>query len=193
MKVECHQSSIPLRDLEGQFEALFQRTQMSADAVEKLRERIRKLIARDDQTLDKVYTSLNTRLANNHLSQKRLIRKYAEGKVSDEIYAETQSSLEGEEVLLKNDIAEAEAKLKTSKRIVEMGLLLANNCYHAYQKAPNDELRVLLAQAFFGKLVLKEKSIYQAELNYPFYFLAENKISKMREFQLAYDGGSGGN
>ena len=103
-----------------------------------------------------------------------------------------KKTLESEELALKGDIAKAEVKLKTSRRIVEMGLLLANNCHRAYQKAPSDEFRVLLAQAFIGQLALKEKNIYQVKLNYPFYFLAENKVSKMREFQLAYTGGSGG-
>lgn len=189
-KVECHQSSVATKVLEGQFESLFQRMQMSPEAVEEMRESARKILSNDDQTLEKIYTSLNTKLENNRLSQKRLIRKYAEGKVNDEIYEETQKTLESEEVLLKGEIAKAEVKLKTSKRVVEMGLLLANNCYRAYQKAPSDEFRALLAQAFFRKVVLKDKNIYQAELNYPFYFLAENRVSKMREFQLAYSGGS---
>lgn len=191
-KIECHQPSIPIQDLEGQFENLFQQMQMSPEAVEKIRARVRKILAHDDQTLERIYTSLNTKLENNRSSQKRLIKKYAEGRVNDDIYEEMQKTLENEEISLKGDIVKAEAKLKTSKRVVEMGLLLANNCYRAYQKAPNDEFKVLLAQAFFKKIALKEKNIYQAELNYPFYFLAENKVSKMREFQLAYVGGDGG-
>ncbi len=74
-----------------------------------------------------------------------------------------------------------------------MALLLINNCYKAYQKAPNNELRALLAQSLFKRLVIKDKKIIEAELNTPFSFLAQSKLSSMSVFNEGLSSGDGRN
>ena len=75
--------------------------------------------------------------------------------------------------------------------MLEVALGLISNCYRAYKKAPNDELRALLAKAFFKKIEVRDGVVSNVVLNDPFYFLAENKVKKVQEFQLAYSGGDG--
>lgn len=61
------------------------------------------------------------------------------------------------------------------------------------KKAPNDELRALLAKAFFKRIEVCDGVISKVELNEPFYFLAKGKVEKVKEFSEAYSGGDAEN
>jgi len=192
-KVACSQSVVPVDVLEKSFSNTFKRVQMSETAVNKLRDKVKDILERDGETDLNLFRELNTRLVNNRVAQKRLLEKYAEGKVNDEMYETTQIGYTEAEDKLKEDIAGLDVRINKTKEILEIALGLVNNCYRAYKKAPNDELRALLAKAFFKKIEVSNGIVSNVVLNQPFYFLAENKVKKSDEFRLAYTGGDGGN
>lgn len=71
-----------------------------------------------------------------------------------------------------------------------MAVGLTSNCYKAYKKAPNDELRALLATTFFKTIEVRDGVVSKVELNDHFYFLAKDKVHKVKEFSEAYTGGN---
>lgn len=189
----CSQSVVPVDVLEKSFEGVFKKVQMNDVAVEKLRQKVRGILERDGQTDHDLFEQLNSQLVNNKSAQKRLLEKYAEGKVTDELYEIKQAEYLSEEEKLQESISGLDKRINQTREVLEVALGLINNCYRAYKKAPNDELRALLAKAFFKNIEVQHGVVSKVELNDPFFFLAEGKVKKVKEFSLAYSGGDDGN
>jgi len=192
-RVECSQIAIPIKTLEKQFEDLFKKIQLPYSVAEKIRNRVKAILEQDSQTQEKIRTSLLTRIENNRLRQRRLLEKYVDNKVPEELYEEMMETSKKNEITLKQELDKVEINLKETQRIIEIALSLITSCHKAYKKAPNDELRALLARAFFKKVEIKEGGIYKAELHEPFSFLAKTKLKKNPVFEEALKGGDGEN
>ncbi len=192
-RVQCSQISIPINELEKQFSELMKQVQLSSSVVERIRARVKSILAQDEEINEKIRKSLLLKIENAKSSQKRLLEKYIENKVNDYLYEETRKDLEKQEVLHKQELEKVETNISEIKRIIEMALLLINNCYKAYQKAPNNELKALLAQSLFKRLVIRDHKIIEAELNTPFSFLAQNQLSRINVFNEGLSSGDGRN
>lgn len=97
-----------------------------------------------------------------------------------------------DEVSVKENGAKVELELKDVVRTIEIAVGLVNNCYRTYQKS-SYELKILLAHAFFQKLVIQDKQIVQAVLNPPLDYLCANRLQGYPVFQLATVFGPGEN
>ena len=188
----CSQSVTPIKDLEKSFEHTFKRIQLSEVFAEKLKKRIGEVLDRDNETDKSLFETLSKKLQNNRESQKRLLEKYAEGKVDDEMYGTAVAKYKETEIQLKDEIQSLDNRLNQAKEVLEIAIGLTNNCFKAYKKAPNNELRALLAKTFFKKIEIRDGVVSKVELNDPFYFLAKDKVQKVKEFSEAYTGGDGG-
>lgn len=120
------------------------------------------------------------------------MEKYAEGKVDDEMYEGAIAKYKETEVQLKDEVQKLDNRLNQVKEVLETAIGLTNNCYKAYKKAPNDELRALLAKTYFKTIEIRDGVVNKVELNDPFYFLAKDKVQKVKEFSEAYSGGDVG-
>lgn len=189
----CRQSVIDADELEKNFETIFKRVQLTDSFAEKLRKRIREVLDRDNETDKKLFETLSKKLENNRESQKRLLEKYAEDKVDDDMYEGAVAKYKETEIQLKDEIQRLDNRLNQVREVLEIAIGLTNNCYKAYKKAPNDELRALLAKTFFKKIEVRNGIVSNVELNDPFYFLAKDKVKKVKEFSEAYTGGDGEN
>ncbi|OHA44231.1 MAG: hypothetical protein A3G04_01700, partial [Candidatus Taylorbacteria bacterium RIFCSPLOWO2_12_FULL_44_9] len=173
-RIACQQESIDIDELEKQFAKILKKVQLPNAFVEKIRERVRSLFAQEEQIyqkMRKVYLDEETKLKEQ---QRRLIKLYMNSGLTDEQYEQEKKALETEETRIKENGAKVELELKDVVRTIEIAIGLANNCYRAYQKSPY-ELKILLAHAFFQKLVIKDKQIVQAVLNPPLDYLCANR------------------
>ena len=68
-------------------------------------------------------------------------------------------------------------------KVLEIALVLSNNCFRAYKKA-NPELKGLLAKAFFEKVAISNGQITAAKLNIPIDFLVKNRVKNNPLFKL---------
>ena len=103
-RVTCSQSVTPVKDLEKSFESLFKRIELSDTFAEKLKVKIKEIVSRDSETDQKLFKTLNKKLENNRESQKRLLEKYAEGKVDDGMYEEAVAKYKADESDLKDEV-----------------------------------------------------------------------------------------
>lgn len=104
--------------------------------------------------------------------------------ITDEQYEQEKINLEVQEKRTKESSGKMEHELKNVVRVIELAVGLANNCYRAYQKS-SYELKILLAHAFFQKLIINDKQIAQAVLNPPLDYLCANRLQGNPVFQLA--------
>ena len=191
-RITCSQSVVPVKEVEKSFENVFKRIQLSDSFAIKLKKRIKEVLDRDNETDKKLYNSLSEKLTNNRESQKRLLEKYAEGKIDEDMYEVAINKYKETEIQLKDEVQRLDNRLNQVQEVLEIAIGLTNNCFKAYKKAPNDEIRALLAKTFFKKIEVREGVVSKVELNGPFYFLVRDKVRKVQEFSEAYTGGDGG-
>lgn len=191
-RVACSQKSAPLDDLEGQFAQIFKQVQLPASFVEKIRDRVRTIYAKEEETYNKLavmYASDQTKIKEQ---TDRLIKLYMNNGINDERYEEEKKKLDLEEIRLKENSTKVEGELKNTIRVIETAISLANNCYRTYQKAPY-ELKVLMGHAFFKEIVILDKQIIRATLNPPLDYLCAKRLQRNSLFQLANVCGPTGN
>ena len=94
---------------------------------------------------------------------------------------------------IKDEVQRLDNRLNQVQEVLEIAIGLTNNCFNAYKKAPNDEIRALLSKTFFKTIEVRDGVVSKVELNDPFYFLVKDKVKKVQEFSEAYSGGDGEN
>lgn len=192
-RVPCKQSTIRVVNLELQLSELFHQIEIKPSIVKRIRDKVRAIFARDTRNQEELREALANRREALNKAKQRLLEAYLAGLVEIDLYETKKLAIESEEQQVEKDLGEIEGTLKDAQQAIELALSLAGGCYRAYKKAPNDELRALLAKAFFKSIVLKDGLIVKVELNAPFNFLLETKLNKQEVFKQPSDGGSGRN
>lgn len=88
----------------------------------------------------------------------------------------------------KTELARIDEDITKATKVIELAISLANNCYRAFKLA-NKEEKIILAQAMFEKIMIKDKQIVSATLNEPLNFICQSKIQGNNLFKYATTGG----
>lgn len=190
-RVECGERYFQEDHIANQFENIFKQIQLPNSFTEKLRERIKKLFSDEQDIYEKSRKSVLNRLDAIKKQKKNLVLNFinkARTEQDEELYESVKNELEIEEAKLTNQLNEVEGNLSQALKVLEIALVLSNNCYRAYKKA-NPDLQGLLAKAFFEKVAVSNGEIVSVKLNKPLDFLIKNRVRHNSLFELDNTGG----
>lgn len=190
--VVCSQGTTRVDEMHEQLRKLFHHIEIKPAVVKRIREKIKKIFAENTQTKSELRDALVGKREAVKKAKLRLLDLCVNGSVEVGLYEEKKSALEAEERQVEKDLAQVEHSLKGAQEAIELALTLAGNCYRAYNKAPSDELRALLARAFFSALEIKD-GIITGHLNPAFTLLIKPKSDEYGGFKLTTTGGDAGN
>lgn len=106
---------------------------------------------------------------------KRLISKETNSEADVAMFEEIKLGLETKEAELQQDLVQVESRISATIRLVEIAISLVVSCAYAFKKAPNDQVRALLARTLFKSLKMRDGKIVEAKLNEPLdYILIKN-------------------
>lgn len=188
-KVECSQSAMSIDTLESQFTQLFKPLELTQRASDKVHDKVRNHFGQKHKAYEQMRRGLLTRIDNIKASKKNAFLKYVskDEHIDTATYEEVVKDLETEEAQLNDKMAKLEGDMGLIMRALEIGVALTENVHMAYSKAPT-ELKSVLAQAFFKKILIKDKKISVAEIKVPMDFICHSKVKNVSEFKLAYQG-----
>jgi len=192
IEVLCNQPYVSIADLEKQFAGLFQYVHLTKHAVERIREKVQVIFAREQEIYERMRDNYLSEIKRVGEHKNRLLRLYMSGGVADEQYDIEKKRLEAEEIKAKDNFGEVESELRRVIRVIEIAVGLANNISRVYQKSPY-ELKIILAHAFFEKIVIRDTKIAQATLNAPLDYFCAKRLQGNPVFQLEGIGGDEGN
>ena len=174
---------------------MFKQIQLPSGLTEKLRVKIKKLFNNEQEIYEQSKKSLSTQLEKIKYKKKELVLRFldeARTESDENLYENIKRDLDSEELKLSVQLEDIENNLAQAVKVLEIALVLANNCQRAYKKA-NPLLRGLLSKAFFERIAISNGQIVSAKLNAPLDFLCKNRIKNSAPFELNYQSGPGGN
>ena len=190
-RVECGEKYFQEHHISEQFENLFKLIQLPPSITERLKQKIKKIYSNEQSLYEKSRKSILVKLETVKRQKKELILEFldkAKDKRDEEFYDSVKTELETKEAQLNHQLGNVESNLTKTVKVLEIALVLANNCYRAYTKATPD-LRGLLSKAFFERVAIKNGKIVSAVLNEPIDFLCKNRIKKHSVFKLNQSSG----
>ncbi|MDE1969999.1 MAG: recombinase family protein [Patescibacteria group bacterium] len=189
--VSCKQSVVAIEELEKQLLKLIKTIQIPHSTALRLEEKIKQVVQKDKGPTDDMRKSLVIQLENIAGKKKSSLEKYVEGNISDDAYRTFKLDLEARELQLKAQLEKVDDTISGIVAQIETAIGLARNCYKTYKTASYEQ-KILLAQTFFEKVIIKDRTIQNAFLNHPFAYICQEKAKAKREFQYQYTGGNGG-
>lgn len=190
--VECHEHCVSVADLELQFSGLFKKLELTPEAKDKLRQKIEKSFGARQKAYENARRGLLLSIDNVKQDQKKAFLEYAKGKTPSDIYEMAKAELEAQEKDFNKKLANLEGNMAMIMRALEISVELTQDIYKAYLKAP-EQVRSVLAQAFFKRIEVKDKIISRADLRAPLDFVLYKKLKNTEVFNLANYGGDGRN
>lgn len=190
-RVECGEKYFQEGYIAEQFEALFKQIQLPTSITERLRGRIKNIFGKEQDIYEKSRKMILKRLETIKKQKKDLVLNFinrAKTERDEELYGNIKNEFEVEETKLNNELNEVEGNLSQALKVLEIALVLSNNCFRAYKKA-NPELKGLLAKAFFEKVAISNGQIASVKLNIPLDYLVKNRVKNNPLFKLDNSGG----
>lgn len=170
-----------------QFDGLLKQVQLPDTFVRKLQERIRTLFADEQKIYERGRADIENKLIDVRQQRKnlvlQLIGKNKTNQSDVELYDEIKTELEQKENSLNEELSNAESKIASVVKTVEITVSLATNCHYAYNKA-GPELKALLARTFFKSITIKNKQITEVVLNEPLDYICRKHLQKYPVFNL---------
>ena len=185
-RVECAEKYFQEGHITEQFEGLFKQIQLPTSLTERLRGRIKNIFGKEQDIYEKSRKAILNRLETIKKQKKELVLNFiskAKTERDELFYENIKNEFEVEETKLSNQLNEVEGNMSQALKVLEIALVLSNNCFRAYKKA-NPELKGLLAKAFFEKVAISNGQITAAKLNIPIDFLVKNRIKNNPLFKL---------
>jgi DNA repair exonuclease SbcCD ATPase subunit len=169
---------VAAEDLEAQVEELYQRIQLSASWVDRLRDEMAAEIV-ERQRADAAQRELLTRrLAKAEMKRRKLLDAYYGGAIDVPTLEAEQVRIGADIEGTKDRLADLDANLGEWQEILELAATFATRCGEAYRKA-NDRTRKQFNAAVFERLDVKDGRLCHEQYRLPF-----DDIFSVCEFSL---------
>jgi len=190
--VVCGQSVVQTKEIEKQFEKLVKAIQIPESQANRLEEKIKTLGKKIGSSNERMKKSLALQLDNIQTRRKSLLDRLVDGTIEKDVYEGYKAGLDEKESRIKGQSEKTNEISSNNVKMVEIALVLAQNCYKTYQKATFEQ-KIDLVQTLFNKITIRDKKIKKAILNHPFLYICKDKASRYLVFQYSSVGGDGEN
>jgi site-specific DNA recombinase len=184
-KVECSQKYTHESEYLTQFQALLEKIELPQRIADKVRVRIREIFADEQELYEFSRKSLLGKIEDIKTQKtnlvKRLISKETNSTSDIAMFEEIKLGLESKEAELQQDLVQVENRISATIRLVEIAISLVVSCSYAFKKAPNDQVRALLARTLFKSLKMHDGKIVDAKLNEPLDYILIKNLKKASE------------
>lgn len=175
---QCSQSGyMPAKNLERAVEAIYERVRIPPRLAKGVEKALKQEVSEREKHRAEATVFLGRRLKQLANEREKLLKAY----YGDAIDVAT---LKREQARINAEVAEAEAqlsgealKLEQAMKVIELALELAESCRAGYARA-KPEVRELMNQAFFRKILVKNGGPLNAEYEEPFAYLLSDGSHK---------------
>ncbi len=182
-KVECKQKYTHESEYLSQFQEILKKIELPAGIADKIRSRIKEIFTDEQALYEFSRKSLLGKIDEIKMQKtnlvKRLISKETTSETDLAMFDEIKLELENKDAALQQELVQVENKISATINLIEIALSLVVSCSYAFKKAPNDQVRSLLAHTLFKSLKMRDGKIVAATLNEPLGYLLAQKSKKL--------------
>jgi len=179
-KKKCEQPYIPVKLLDAQLEALYERLQPPRKLLELLKVEMHEIAQRRKHIAGKEINTLKRTVEDLENKQLRLLDEMLAGKVARDIYEKIDKRYSEKKREVEARLSQLEVDYNDPLDFLDKCMVVASMISHLHRRF-NYEQKKNLLRAIFEKIYVQSKSIVSVKLNPPFSFLFRNDIEKVFE------------
>ena len=177
-KEKCNQPYIPVKLLDGQLEALYERLQPPKKLLELLKVEMQEIARRRKRIAEKEVKTLKRAIKDLENKQLRLLDEMLAGKVAREIYEKMEKKYAEKKREAEARLSQLEVDYDDPLDFLDKCIVIASMLLYLYQRFNYDQRKNLL-KAIFERIYVQNRAIVDVKLNPPFSFLLKNDIEKV--------------
>jgi site-specific DNA recombinase len=175
---KCDQPYTPMKLLDTQLEAIYERLQPPKKLLELLKVEMHEIAQRRKKVVGKEISSLKRTIEDLESKQIRLLDEMLAGKVARDIYAKMDKKYSEEKRQAEARLSQVEVDYDDPLDFLDKCIVVASMLSCLHKKFIYEQRKDLL-QAVFNRIWVQNKAIVDVKLNPPFSFLLGNQIERL--------------
>jgi len=177
-KGKCNQPYIPVKLLDGQLEALYEKLQPPRKLLELLKVEMEEIARRRERIAQKEIKILKRTIEDLENKEMKLLDEMLGGRVARNIYERMQKKYTEKRREAEARLSQLEVDYDDPLDFLDKCIVIASMLSYLHQRF-NYERRKNLLRAVFERIHVQNKAIIDVKLNPPFSFLLKKDIEKM--------------
>lgn len=178
---KCRERYIPLKQLEGQVETIYEILQPPKTLIKLLKLEIEEIKRNFEAKSKKEIANLRRKIRGNEAKLDALVDNLATRTITPELFKKYSQKYENEIKNAEDRLAVLEKDYSTNFDFIDKCIILASSLAKLNKKLGFRQ-RKNLARALFKRIWVKNRAIKRVELNPPFDFLLRNQIKKAQSY-----------
>jgi len=177
-KEKCNQPYVPVKLLDSQLEALYERLQPPKKLLELLKVEMQEIAQRRKRIAEKEVKTLRRTIEDLENREMKLLDEMLGGKIPREIYEKMEKKYTGQRREAEARLSQLEVDYEDPLDFLDKCIVVASMLSYLHQRF-NYEQRKNLLKAVFEKIYVQDRAIVDVKLNPPFSFLMKDDIEKL--------------
>ncbi|MEA1872575.1 MAG: recombinase family protein, partial [Chloroflexota bacterium] len=177
-KKKCSQPYIPVKLLDAQLEALYERLQPPKKLVELLKVEMKEIAQRRKTVAQKEIKTLKRTIEDLENKQLKLLDEMLAGKVARDIYEKMDNKYNEKKREAEVRLSQFEVDYDDPLDFLDKCIVVASMLSYLHQRFDYEQRKNLL-KAIFEGIYVQDKAIVDVKLNPPFSFLMKDDIKKL--------------
>lgn len=187
--VKCGEKYILSNHLEQEVENALMQIVLPESLIQKTRKQLKLIIKKEASVTKEVVRAHRLHLDRLIAREEKLVQKYLEGRIGDEIYDRMKSSIDEKRKNLNSEVEKGESGLKDSIKVIEKALCLVKDVHSVYCRANGHQKKQLL-KILFSRIEVGDGQIRRMVLNPPLDYLCQDLLKNKRT--VLFDGSNDG-
>lgn len=177
-KGKCHQPYIPVKLLDAQLEALYERLQPPKKLLELLKAEMEEIASRRKRIAQKEIKGLKKTIEDLENKELKLLDEMLGGKVARDVCERLSKQYARKRREAESRFSQLEVDYDDPLDFLDKSIVVASMLSYLHQRF-NYEQRKNLLRAIFERIYVQNKAIVEVKLNPPFSFLLRDDIQKV--------------
>jgi len=177
-KERCLQPYVPVKLLDGQLEALYERLQPPKELLELLKLEMQEIAQRRKRIAEKEIKTLKRAIENLENKEMKLLDEMLGGKVPRDIYEKMEKKYSEQRREAEARLSQLEVDYDDPLDFLDKCIVVASMLSFLHKRFSYEQRKNLL-RAIFEKIYVQDKGIVDVKLNPPFSFLLRGDIEKV--------------
>lgn len=177
-KVACKEPYIPVKLLDSELEAIYERLIPPKKLLELLKIEIHQIADRRKRIAEGELGVIKRQIDDLENKEMKLADEMLGGKMGRDVYERMQKKYTGERHAAEARLSQLEVDYNDPLDFLDKAIVVSSSLLYLHQRFKFDERKNLL-KAVFERIIVKDKSIVDLKLNPPFSFLLGDEIKKL--------------
>jgi len=175
---KCDEPYTPVKQLDSQLEALYQRLQAPKKLLELLKAEMEQIAQRRQQIAEKEIKTLKRVISDSENKEMKLVDEMLDGKIGRETYETMLKKYQDKRREAEARLSQFEVDYKDPLDFLDKAIVVSSSLSFLHERLDFQHKKSLL-KAVFERIEVRDRAIVDVKLNPPFSILLRNDLEKL--------------